>query len=146
MAKATTIKGGAGVVLLLGNDATPIVYAAPCGLEEKSIRWIQNANEQTVPDCTNPDDPAVIERPVESVDMQGSGSGVLASESVELWEAAASAGESVAARLDIVLPTKTISYTGKIVVTEFEVTGMNRQNATVSLSFAADGPLARTSS
>src|SRR5690606_26138271 len=54
MAQATTIKGGK-VRVKIGNNATPIVYTAPCGFTQRSITLTKNLNEVSIPDCENPD-------------------------------------------------------------------------------------------
>lgn len=57
MVKPTVAKG-TKFRLLMGDGATPEVFAALCGLTTKGIQFQSNTNEVFIPDCDNPDDPA----------------------------------------------------------------------------------------
>ena len=72
---------GSSVALFL-EDVTPGTFIRPCGLTNHTVTFTKNATEVTVPDCDDPELPAWIERGVESLDMSGSGNGILAAEAV----------------------------------------------------------------
>lgn len=143
MALATTIKGGK-IQVLLGNAATPIVYAAPCGFTSRSVTISKELNEVAIPDCDDPDKVSWIGRDAASISMSVSGEGVLASESVETWLEAAESIDSVPVKIEWVFPAKTITWTGFMHVETFEGTGENGVRATSNVSMQSDGEMVRT--
>ncbi|MDL2202022.1 phage tail tube protein [Brucella sp. RRSP16] len=144
MAQATTIKGGK-VRVKIGNDASPIVYTAPCGFTQKSITLSKNLNEVSIPDCEDPDKVDWIGRDAASLSMSISGEGVLASESVETWLDAWESIDSVPVQVEIVFPAKTYTYTGKMHVENLEIGANNGERATNNVSLQSDGEMVRTS-
>lgn len=143
MATATTIKGGK-VRVLLGNDATPIVYTAPCGFTSKSVTFSKALEEVQVPDCADPDKVDWLGRDAVSLSMSISGEGVLAAESVDTWLDAWHDVESVPAKVEIEFPAKTITYTGRMHVESIEATAPNGRRVTATISMQSDGEMVRT--
>ena len=142
MVAATTIKGGK-VKVLLGNDATPTVYTAPCGFTSKSISLSKALNEVQVPDCDDPDKVDWLGRDSVSLSMGVSGEGVLAAQSVETWLDAWESVDSVPVKVEWEFPAKTITYTGRMHVETVESTAPNGQRATISVSMQSDGEMIR---
>lgn len=145
MAKPTTTKGGL-LRILLGNSATPIVYAAPCGLTSKSLTISKGLEEVNIPDC---DDPTAIDwlgRDATSLSMSVSGEGVLAQEAVETWLDAAESPDSVPVKVEMEFPTTTWTWTGYMQVESAEIGApSNTGRVTINLSMQSDGEMARTS-
>ena len=144
MAKATTIKG-TDVRLFLGTvNGETITYTAPCGLNGKAIRFSKNTNEIEVPDCADPDEAAWLERDVVSISIDGDGEGVLAAESIESYVDAWQETDPIPGKIEVKLPTKTLTWTGLIHITNFEVNGQRGNRATVSIAFASHGEMSYT--
>lgn len=141
--QATTIKGGR-VRVLLGNDATPIVYAAPCGFTSKTLTLTKNLEDVQVPDCDDPDKVDWLGRDATSLAMSISGEGVLASESVETWLDAWENVESVPVKVEVEFPAKTITWTGNMHVESVEATAPNGTRVTATISMQSDGEMVRT--
>nr|CAD6411116.1 phage tail protein [Rhizobium sp. Q54] len=143
MAKATTIKGGKFRVLL-GNDAEPIVYTAPCGFTQRSITLNKGLEEVNVPDCDDPDAIDWVGRDATSLSMTISGEGVLASESVETWLDAFDSIDAIPAKVEWEFPTKTITWTGAMHLESVEAGAANAGRATLNVSMQSDGEMVRT--
>lgn len=141
--QATTIKGGR-VRVLLGNDANPIVYAAPCGFTSKTLTLTKNLEDVQVPDCDDPDKVDWLGRDATSLAMSISGEGVLASESVETWLDAWENVESVPVKIEVEFPAKTITWTGSMHVESVEATAPNGTRVTATISMQSDGEMVRT--
>lgn len=142
MAQATTIKGGKFRVLI-GNDATPIVYAAPCGFTQRSITLNKGLEEINVPDCDDPDKVDWTGRDATSLSMTVSGEGVLASESVDTWLDAFESIDSVPVKVEWEFPAKTITWTGLMHIESLEAGAQNGQRATLNVTMQSDGEMAR---
>lgn len=142
MAAATTTKGGK-VRILLGDDASPVVYTAPCGFTSKSLTLTKGLEETTVPDCTDPDKVDWVGRDAVSLSMSISGEGVLAAESVETWLDAWESIESVPAKVEIEFPAKTITWTGFLHIESFSAEAPNGRRVTSSVSLQSDGEMVR---
>jgi len=142
MAVATTIKGGK-VRVLLGDGASPEVFAAPCGFTSRSITLSKALNDFQLPDCDDPDKVDWLGRDAASLSMTVGGEGVLASESVETWLDAWESVDSVSVKIEWEFPTKTITWTGAMHVESFEVGAENAQRATANVSMQSDGEMTR---
>lgn len=142
MATATTIKGGK-IRVLLGNDATPIVYAAPCGFTQRSITLNKGLEEVSIPNCENPDSVDWVGRDATSLSMSISGEGVLASESVDTWIEGFESIESIPVKVEWEFPAKTITWTGRMHIESMEVGANNGQRATNNVSLQSDGEMVR---
>lgn len=142
MAKATTIKGGKFRVLI-GNDATPIVYTAPCGFTQRSISLTKGLEEVNIPDCNDPDKVDWVGRDATSLSMSISGEGVLASESVDTWLEAWESLDSVPVKVEWEFPAKTVTWTGAMQVETLEAGAANAGRATLNVSMQSDGEMVR---
>ncbi|MGP4691616.1 phage tail tube protein [Agrobacterium cavarae] len=142
MAQATTIKGGK-IRVLLGNDATPIVYSNPCGFTQRSITLNKGLEEVQIPDCTDPDKVDWVGRDATSLSMGISGEGVLASESVDTWIEGFESIDSIPVKVEWEFPAKTITWTGRMHIESMEVGANNGQRATNNVSLQSDGEMVR---
>lgn len=143
MAVATTIKAGK-VRILLGDNAVPIVYTAPCGFTQRSISINKGLEEINVPDCLDPDKVDWVGRDATSLSMSVSGEGVLAAESVETWLDAVDSLDSVPVKIEWEFPAKTITWTGHMHLESIEAGATNGQRATLNVSMQSDGQMVRT--
>ena len=143
MAPPTTIKGGK-VRVMLGNGASPEVFAAPCGLTSRSVTLNKALNEFQLPDCDDPDAVDWLGRDAVSLSMSISGEGVLANESVDAWLDAWESVDPVNVQVEWEFPTRTIVWTGAMHVESFEVGAQNAQRATTTVSLQSDGEMVRT--
>lgn len=142
MAQATTIKGGKFRVLL-GNDADPIVYSAPCGFTDRSLSLSKGLEEVNVPDCDDPDKIDWLGRDATSLSMSVGGEGVLAAQSVETWLDAFESIDSVPVKVELEFPAKTVTWTGRMHVESLETAAANAQRATMTISMQSDGEMVR---
>lgn len=142
MAKATVMKGG-NVRVYLGNNADPIVYSVPCGLTSRSVTLARGLQEETIPDCDDPDKVDWIGRGVSSLSMEISGEGVLAQQSVQTWLSAMDNAESTPAKVDWIFPEFTITWEGKMQVDSFQITAPNGEVVKASISMKSDGEMVR---
>lgn len=134
MTQPTTAKFGK-MRVMLGDDATPIAYAAPCGLTTKNFTLSKNLQEVNIPDCDDPDAVSWIGRDAQSLSAQISGDGVAAAESVPDWNAAAISVESVPMKVEIEFTTGMKTFTGLFQVDN--LTWGAEQGGRVTLSFNA---------
>lgn len=143
MADPTTAKFGKFRVLL-GNDADPIVYAAPCGFTSKSLTLTKDLTDVNLPDCDDPDAVAWVGRDAASLSASISGEGVLASESVEAWLDAWENVESIPVKIEVEFPAKTITWTGLMHIATFTTAAEQGGRATANVEMQSDGALERT--
>lgn len=147
MADATTIKGGK-VRVLLGtlpvDPEDPITYAAPCGFNQRSVTLNKGLEDTQGVNCTEPDAISWLLRDAVSLSMTVAGEGVLAVESIELWLAAVENPDSVPVKVEIELPAKTITYTGRMQVESVEMGAPNGRRVTNNVSMQSDGTMVRT--
>lgn len=143
MAKPTTYVGST-VAIFLESTTVPGTYLRPCGLTNHTVSFTKNTTEVTVPDCSDPELPAWIERGVESLDFSANGTGILAAEAVDDWWDAFNTTESINARIYIGKPDDATNgryWQGKVHVTGFEVTGERGGKAQTTVSIVSDGEL-----
>ena len=142
MAEPTTIRGGK-VRVMLGNDASPIVYTAPCGFNQRTVKINKGLEEVNIPDCDNPDAVNWVGRDATSLSMTIGGEGVLAAESVETWLDAAEDVDSIPIKVEWQFPAKTITWTGRAHVESFEAGAQDGRRVTGNVSLQSDGKMTR---
>lgn len=143
MAQPTTARFGK-FKILLGNDATPIVYSAPCGFTSKSLTLTKDLTDVTLPDCDDPDAVAWIGRDASTLSASVSGEGVLAKESAEIWLDAWENVESVPVKIELEFPAKTITWTGRMHIATLNPSSEAGGRVTMSVEMQSDGELLRT--
>lgn len=145
MAQATTFTFSK-VRVLLGNGASPELFAAPCGFNSRSLRRTKTTNEVDIPDCSDEDAPAWVGREVRSLDWNVTGEGVLAEESVSMWEDFfdSSTSRNVQVIIDGVgITGGDITLLGRAHLTSYEIGANRGEKATISIELSGDGELAR---
>ena len=145
MAQATTISF-AKLKVYLEDPATPGVYVAPCGFNQRSFTRSKNLSEIDVPDCDNEDLPAEVGREVRSLSWTVSGQGVVAGEAVGTWDKMFADADSWNVKIEEVFPapTGTITYTGKAHLESLEHGANRGDKCTISVSLQSDGALTRS--
>ena len=138
MAQPVTAKFGK-VRVLLGDGATPEVFAAPCGLTSKGITLSQGLSEVNIPDCDGPDMPAWVERDTTSLSVSISGEGVLAAGAVPTWIDAAKSTDPTNAKFEVEFTTGVLVYTGAFKVDSFAITAALGERANCSISMQSSG-------
>lgn len=137
MAKATTVAFGSFLVKI-GDGASPEVFTAPCGLTSKGFNQTASTQETTVPDCADPDAPAYVERAVDTISAEITGSGVLATEAFTTWQAWF---DSAAAKNFRVYPKGASGgyYSGAGILTAFNNKVDRGQKVNVDVTIQTDG-------
>lgn len=130
--------------VLLGNDADPIVYTAPCGFTSKSLTLGKSLSEVSIPDCDDPDKPIATGRDVESTTASVSGEGVLAASALPTWIAAYKSTEAVPVKVEIEFSTGTLTFTGLMHLETLEIGAEQGGRVTISVSLQSDGELVDT--
>lgn len=144
MAQPTTILGGKVRVLLdLAGSGS---YTAPCGFSSRSVTFNKGLEEVSLGDCDDPDTVNWLGRDAVSLSMSVSGEGVLATESAETWLDAWESVSSVPAKIEIEMPSTTVTYTGSMHVETLEMGATNGRRVTNNVSMQSDGEMVRTSS
>lgn len=139
MAQATTL-AGQKVVVLLGNDANPVVYTAPCAFEQKSIEFQKTVNRTDVPDCDLPDAAGWSVGDAIGRMLRISGGGVLATESVDAWINAWNEDAPVPARVEIVRSSSvTDTWQGMLHVTSVSIEANRGERARLQIEAESHG-------
>ena len=142
MAQPVTAKFGK-MLIELGDDATPTVYAAPCGFTSKGVTISKNLQEVSIPDCDDPDAPTWVGRDVLSQSATITGDGVAAAESVPDWDDAAMSTDSVPMRVTIDFGAgsgkKVIQ--GKFHVVSEAYAAAQGGRVTLAINATSDGPI-----
>jgi hypothetical protein len=145
MAKPTTLPFGKMLIKVLrsgGNADTPGDYVAPCGLTTKAFNQSVSTQETTVPDCDDPDAIAYVERLADSKSAEISGSGVLAMESRQTWEANLGVSNTYRVFLDATLADHGGYWQGNFVLTTFNVAADRGQKIRGEVTLQSDGEYA----
>lgn len=129
--------------VLLGDDASPIVYTSPCGFTSKSLTLTKELTDVNLPDCDDPDAVAWVGRDASSLSASVSGEGVMASQSVETWLDAFEDVESVPVKIEVEFPAKTITWTGRMHVSTFTAGAEQGGRVTANIEMQSDGELVR---
>lgn len=135
--KPTTHTYGEFLIMIESQDS-PGIFAAPCGLTTKAFNQTANTQETSVPDCDNPDAPAYVERAVDTISGEISGSGVLAEEAFDTWQGWF---DSAASRTARVYPMGQSGgfYEGSFVLTQFNTPVQRGQKVNVDVTMQSDG-------
>lgn len=137
MAKPTTTSG-TNLLILVGNQATPEVFAEPCGLNTKGFNGQADTGESVVPDCEDPDAPAWKERTTTALSRDVSGSGVLAKESLATWNTWFESGLARNVKIQIA-GVGWITWAGSYLLTGFNITGERGTKLQVEVTLTSDG-------
>ncbi|MCA6098865.1 phage tail tube protein [Bradyrhizobium australafricanum] len=136
MAQPTVI-AGTKLLILVGDGASPEVFAEPCGLTTKSFNLTASTNTTLIPDCDDPEAPAWEAKDVNSLAAQVSGSGVMAVESYAKWNDwfMSAAARNAQIKLD---NAGLGHYAGSFILTSLKLTGTRGQKVTVDVTLDND--------
>lgn len=145
MAQANTIKFGS-TSILLGDGATVETFAAPCGFTSLSMTVNIETNSVNVPDCADPDLPAWLQSDEVSKQMVLSGSGVLDTAAMQIWDAWVLAGGEKNVRWfrNIDGADGGGYFQAPGILTQYEETGERGQRYTVNIGVTLNGKPAFT--
>lgn len=134
MTQASTLKFSQFLVLL-GNGASPEVFASPCGLNSRSFNRTAATNDTNVPDCDNPDAPSWLERDTVSLSASISGAGVVANEDFDTWNSWME--DQTTKNVKITLGARV--WIGPYKLTKLNMTGARGSRVTFDASLDSDG-------
>lgn len=137
MAKPTTLPFSK-FLLLIGDGASPEVFAAPCGFTSKNFDVAASSNGIEVPDCDDPDAPAWTERVVKALSASGGGSGIMAKESFTLWNEWALSGLPGNVRVKLDEPGMGY-YSGSFILSKFGLKASLGDKVQVDIGLESDG-------
>lgn len=135
---------GTYLTLLLGDGATPEVFAVVCGLTTRSFSHQVNTNAAFIRDCADPED--IPHRRLTPTGEQWdlSGQGVLNRADLERVQAAM--GQRRNWRYVIGEPVDDLVYggyyAGRAMLTNLTITGGDESDAEVQITLLSDGPWA----
>lgn len=134
---------GSRMLILIGDGATPTeVFTAPCGLNTKGLNRSAESSDTVVPDCDAPEDPAWTERETTSLSWEISGAGVLASESVSVWDTWFTSGAARNVRVEVYSGANSgRKYTGKAILTTYNLNGERGAKVSVEVTLSGSGEL-----
>jgi hypothetical protein len=140
MALATTIPFGGFRVLL---ETSPGVYAAPCGLTERSLSFSKEVNDSVVPDCADEDAAVWVERDVISLSAQLSGRGLVARESLKTWRLAFESGIAQNARIHVsgTAGEGGGDWVGQFFVTSLDIGTARSSRVNIGIEMLSSGPV-----
>ncbi|RYF30392.1 MAG: hypothetical protein EOO23_05260 [Comamonadaceae bacterium] len=147
MAKPTVLPFGAGIVYI-GDGEDPEVFTKLCGFNSMSLTIEKDTNDNTVPDCDDPDAAAWQSTDVLSLAWSMEFEGVYAKESSDLIWAAVSTGQASNIRVRLVNAgdgsgTPDLQFAGKGHF-GLELTGERGSKWQNTLPVTGDGELVRT--
>lgn len=137
MAKPTTFTFGQ-FLIQVGDGASPEVFSEPCGFTQKGFNQTANMQETSVPDCSDPDAPAYIERAVDTLSSEVSASGVLAGEAFTTYQTWFDSAASKNVRIYI-KGSSGGYYSGSYLLSGFNVTNSRGQKHNVDITLVSDG-------
>lgn len=137
MAKPTTHTFGEFLIMVESADS-PGEFYSPCGLTTKGFTQTASTQDTSVPDCDLPDAPAYVERAVDTISAEISGSGILAEEAFPVWQGWF---DSAAARTCRVYPMGQSGgfYEGDFILTQFNSSVQRGQKVPVDVTMQSDG-------
>lgn len=141
MALAKTIRFS-DFVVLLGDGAAPEVFTAPCAFSNRALNRTKNLNEIVIPDCSDEDLPAWIQRDVVSMSWGVSGDGVLDDAWVAKWDDFFALGTSK--NIKVVMYKSagaTTTFTGAAHLTTLNFSAARGERVTFTVELAGDGEL-----
>lgn len=146
MAKPTTLTFG-DFLIQVETAAGSGVYFDPCGFTSKSDAETAQVVETVVPQCPpDEDDPAFIERDVNSISKSITASGVLSATQFDNWRTWMRSGESRSCKIwNATTLAKSGGYDeGQFVLSSLTKTGNRGEKIQVAVQMDSDGEFAWT--
>jgi predicted secreted protein len=136
-----TVLAGTKLLLLVGNGASPEVFAEPCGLTTKSFDFNASTNTNLIPDCDDPEAPAWETTDINALSASLSGSGLMTVASYQVWREwfLSAEGRNMHVKFD---HADLGHYTGSFKLLNLKHTGSRGNKVTVEVSAKADGAVA----
>lgn len=138
MAKPTVLRGSL-MLLEIGDGGSPEQFDNPCGLSEKAFNRTWSVNDEIIPDCDDPDAPAWNARTKVAAGATISGSGLLAKEFLDAYEAWFADQDARNCKITLDYDDGPIEYTGAFHLTTFNITGTIGQKVQVEIEAQSDG-------
>lgn len=133
-----TVLVGTKLLILVGDGATPEVFAQPCGLTTRGIDFSASTNTTLIPDCDDPEAPAWEAKDVNALSASVTGNGVMAIESFDIWNDWFQ--EAQARNCQIKLDSALLGYwAGQFILTGLKYGGQRGQKVTVDITMANTG-------
>lgn len=128
-----TVLPGTALLILIGDGGTPEVFAQPCGLTSNKASIKASANSTVVPFCDDPAAAAWDVKDINSLSMNVSGSGVMATESFDVWNNWALSGvaKNAQIKIDDGKGHYLGYYSGSFVLASFDLTGTRGQKVLI---------------
>lgn len=147
MAKPTVLSFGAGK-FWIGDGGSPELFLAPCGFTQGELAVDKSLNDTTIPDCDDPDAPAWSGNDVQSVSWTMQFQGILAKESLPIYENATFNMKSVRVRQEFKglgsgagTPDKRYEGLGHVTMT---ITSQLGQKIQIQVNVTGDGELVKS--
>lgn len=135
-----TVLAGTKLLILVGNGASPEVFAQPCGLTTTGIDFSASTNTTLIPDCADPEAPAWEAKDVNALSASVTGNGVMAVESFDVWNDWFQAAQ--AKNCHIKLDSDDLGYwSGQFILTGLKYGGVRGQKVTVDVTLANTGAI-----
>ncbi len=126
-------------LVLVGDGASPEVFAAPCGLTSRGITFTAETNDTNIPDCADEDAPSWLGRDTVSLSGEISGSGVLDLDALEVWQEFIGERRNCRVKIDVPLAQNGGHWQGSFILTSFAVTGERGSKVSVEITLTSDG-------
>jgi hypothetical protein len=133
-----TVLPGTKLLVLVGDGASPEVFAAPCGLTTQSFGLTAATNTTVLPDCADPELPAWEAKDISSLAAQITGSGVMAVESFDTWKDwfMSAAAKNAQVKLD---NAALGHFSGSWILSSFKLTGQRGNKVTIDVTMDNNG-------
>lgn len=133
-------------VILVGDGATPEVFDDPCGLTTRGFTRTANMNDTNIPDCADPDKPSWLGRDVVSYQAAITGAGVVAKESMPIWEGWWKDGttKNIQIMLGKSADLDKMVWQGPAKLQELAITAERGQKVNMNINIVSDGEIALT--
>lgn len=143
MALAKTAKG-TQLLIKIGDGADPEVFAHSCTINaERGIQFSAETNDVSVPDCTDPELLAWVEREKRSLSATINGAGVLNGPDADAyfdWLADADP-KNVKVVLNIPGADGGVIFSGAFHLTQFELSGTRGEKVNCTIRLESDGAI-----
>jgi hypothetical protein len=123
---------------MIGDGETPETFTDPCGLTSKGFTRTANLNDTNVPDCDDAELPAWLGRDVVSYQGAISGNGVVAQESLVVWEDWWLTAEVRNVRIQL---GNDQTWMMRAKLQEYAITADRGEKVNMSVSIVSDGAL-----
>lgn len=140
MARPTTLIESRLLIKLEDPD-NPGSFIAPCGITTKSFNRSAEVNEFNVRDCDDPDEPGWVERVKRALSSEISGSGILAKQAIDLYEAAFASRDAVNIQIVLDYAIGPRTYQGAYQMTALNIGAPEDELVNVEITLQSSGPV-----